>query len=385
MMDARRFARALAALFLALSPLAALPQAEQPRRNVGLFLDKVRAGKQVTVAWLGGSLSCGNGASDVQRTSFRALVNAWLRTRYPQSNIRELNASVTGTGSLYGAMRARRDVVEHKPDLVFIEFSAHDSTDPESAVKESLEGVIRQLLAVPQPPEIVLVHAGGAGGPGAPGNASRRAAVEWHESIARYYQVPSVTLPEVPLRPASGAETAHPNDDGHRLLADALIAFLVEQQKLQPSPGLKLLPPPVLSDEMTYGELKPFAELAFQQPWRTDGNKDRSLPSKLLVSDKPGAEVKALYEGTSVGLTFKMGPDGGMIECLIDGKPAPDPLGKIDTYSPTPQIGTRVISGLGQGEHTLTVRVRGEKNAKSSGTQVKLGNLLVGGQRPERL
>jgi lysophospholipase L1-like esterase len=378
MMQARRFVRAAAALLIALSPLSALPQNEQPRRNVGLFFDKMRAGKPVTVAWLGGSISCGHGASDPARTSMRALVTHWLRGRDRQAQVRELNATVTATGSLYGAMRARRDVVEHKPDLVFIEFSAADAGEPETAVKESLEGVIRQLLAVPQPPEIVLVYAGGA---------ERQSAVAWHEAIARHYQIPSVRLPEAPApRAASGPESQMQiNDDGHRLLADALVAFLGEQERLQPSPGIKLLPPPVLSDEMTYGELKPFAELPYQQPWKTDANKDRSLPSRLLVSDKPGAEVKAEFEGTSVGLTFRAGPDGGMIECLIDGKPAPDPLGRIDTYSPTPQIGTRVISGLGQGEHTLTIRVRGERHAKSGGTQVRLGNLLVGGQRPERL
>jgi lysophospholipase L1-like esterase len=379
MMQARRFAGTAAALLLALSPLSALPQNEQPRRNVGLFFEKLRAGKPVTVAWLGGSISCGHGASDPARTSMRALVTNWLRGRSRQAQVRELNAAVTATGSLYGAMRARRDVVEHKPDLVFIEFSAADTGEPETAVKESLEGIVRQLLAVPQPPEIVLVYAGGA---------ERGAAVAWHEAIARHYQIPSVRLPDAPApRAASGSEIQL-NDDGHRLLADALTAFLAEQERLQPSPTIKLLPPPVLSDEMTYGELKPFAELPYQQPqqsWKTESNKDRSLPSRLLVSDKPGAEVRAEFEGTSVGLTFRAGPDGGVIECFIDGKPAPDPLMRVDTYHPTPQIGTRVISGLGQGEHTLTIRVRGERNAKSGGTQVRLGNLLVGGQRPERL
>lgn len=380
MMNAARLARSFAALLLAFAPLSlhaqeATPDAP-PRRNIGLFFEKLRAGKPVTVAWLGGSLSCGNGASDATRTSLRALTNNWLKARYAPVNVRELNAAVAGTGSLYGAMRARRDVVEHKPDLVFIEFSANDLGEPENAVKESFEGVIRQLLAVPQPPEIVVLYAGGAG---------RRAVADWHESIAKYYQLPSVFLPEPPLSRATSGEAVQFNDDGQKLMADTLIAFLGEQGKQPPSPSIKLLPPPVLSDEMTYGELKPFAELPSQQPWRTESSKDRFLPSKLLTSDKPGGEVKVEFEGTSVGLTFKAAPDGGMIECLIDGKPAPGPLNRVDTYSATPQIGTRVISGLGQGEHTLTIRVRGERNAKSGGTQVRLGNLLVGGQRPERL
>ena len=74
-----------------------------------------------------------------------------------------------------------------------------------------------------------------------------------------------------------------------------------------------------------------------------------------------------------------------MIECLIDGKPAPAPLGKVDGYSSSPQLSARIISGLAPGEHRLTVRVLGEKNVKSSGNHVRLGYLIVGGQRPERL
>lgn len=365
------------ALCLVLSPLTLSAQDQQPRRNVGLFFDKLRAGKPVTVAWLGGSLACGAGASDATRTSLRALVQNWLRARYPQSNVRELNAGVCGTGSLYGAMRARRDVVEHKPDLVFIEFITADTAEPEAAVKESLEGVIRQLLAVPQPPEIVMLYAG---------QAARRTAVEWHESIAKYYQIPAVFLPDTaPSRLLVPGDSAQIGDDGHKACAETVTAFLTEQERLTPSPSVKLLPPPLLSDEMTYGELKPFAELPHQQTWRTESSKDRFLPSKLLTSDKPGYEIKVEFEGTSVGLTFKAAPDGGVIECLIDGKAAPGPLSRIDSYSPTPQIGSRVTSGLGQGQHTLTVRVRGEKNPRSGGTQVRLGNLLVGGQRPERL
>lgn len=360
----------LTVCLLSFSQLSLIAQQIPERRNIGLFFDKLRAGKQVTVAWLGGSITCGNGASDVNKTSFRALTTNWLRTHYPQINIRELNASVPSTGSLYGAMRARRDVVEHKPDLVFIEFSANDVSDPETEVKESLEGVIRQLLAVPQPPEIVLVHLGGG---------SRQKAIEWHEAIGRHYQIPSIILPD------PGNDSLQYNDEGQKSMADKLTAFLGDQEKETSSASIKILPPPMLSDEMTYGELKAFAELSFQSAWHTDSNKDRALPSKLLVSDKAGAVVSANFEGTSVGLTYRMGPDCGMIECLIDDKLAPEPLTRIDTYNPATKIGARVISGLSQGEHTIIIRVRSDKNPKSSSTQVRLGNLLVGGQRPERL
>ncbi|MFN7929705.1 MAG: SGNH/GDSL hydrolase family protein [Blastocatellia bacterium] len=164
---------------------AAQSAAQHPaaRRNIGLFFDKLRTGKAVSVAYLGGSISQGVGASDANKTSYRALVNTWLHNRFPKARINELNAAVAGTGSIYGALRARREVVEYKPDLVFLEFATSDDGESEDAVKKSIEGIVRQLLAVSQPPEIVLLYTT---------NANRKAAVNWHEEIASFYHLPAL-------------------------------------------------------------------------------------------------------------------------------------------------------------------------------------------------
>jgi len=75
-----------------------------------------------------------------------------------------------------------------------------------------------------------------------------------------------------------------------------------------------------------------------------------------------------------------------MIEVLIDGRPAPAPLGVIDGYAAQPGIGTAVIAGgLGLGEHRLTIRVRADRHPLSRGHRIRLGYLLIGGQRPEKL
>ena len=96
--------------------------------------------------------------------------------------------------------------------------------------------------------------------------------------------------------------------------------------------------------------------------------------------------LELYFEGSVLGLSYRVGPDGGMFECLIDGKPAPAPLNKLDCYDATSHIQTRLIpGGLGMNEHKLTIRVLSEKNPKSSGNAIRLGSLLVGGQRPERL
>jgi lysophospholipase L1-like esterase len=381
---------------------------QESRRNIGVLFDKLRAGAPVTIAYLGGSVMAGAGASNPEKTSCRSLVTEWFRKSYPKSEITELNATINSTGasggSLYGALRARRDIIAYKPDLVFVDFAVNDTNEDEVSVKKAIEGLLRQFLVAPQPPEIVMLYAT---------NAKHAVRAEWHEAIAAHYQVPSLNLQnqlwtiidEGKVKPAdiwptvarpanSWKDGVNPTDAGHKLYAEMIVAFLSEQEKLKATPIMRNLPQPLISDEMNYGEFKAIVEIKPERgatkehgaSWRTEPNNDRALPAGLLVSDKASAQIEYYFEGTVIGLSYRTGPDSGFIQCLIDGKPAPAPLTKIDTYSPTHQVGARVIAGgLGPGEHKLTIRVMGEKSAKSAGNYVRLGYLLVGGTRPEKL
>lgn len=367
----------------------ATSSASKPRRNIGRALSKLRRGGPVTVAYLGGSVTLGNGASNAEKTSYRALVTSWLRQRFPQAEISEINAGLATTGSLYGAMRVRRDVLAQKADLVFVEFAASDSnesSDQELAVKKAVEGLLRQFLIVPSPSEVVMIYAP---------NAKKTSRAEWHDQVAAHYQVPAINLLEtvLPLVEAGkfsfAKDGVNPTDAGHKLYAETITTYLAEQEKQEASPILRTLPSPLVSDEMNYGEFKAFAEIRppreHEASWKTETSNDRALPATLLSSDKANAQVEFYFEGTVVGITFRASSDAGMIECLIDGKPVIAQMGKVDAYSASPQLSTKIFGGLSPGEHRLTVRVIGEKNAKSSGTHVRLGYLIVGGQRPERL
>ncbi|MCI0661759.1 MAG: GDSL-type esterase/lipase family protein, partial [Acidobacteria bacterium] len=358
----------------------------QARRNIGVFFDKLRSGKAITVAYLGGSQTAGIGASNPERTSYRVLVTEWLRKKYPKSQLTEINAAVGGTGSLYGALRARRDVIAFKPDLVLIDFAINDANEDEGSAKKAIEGLLRQLLIVPQPPEILLLYST---------TAKRDVRNEWCESIAAYYQVPSINLQDQlgalidsgKVKPSDfWRDGVNPSDAGHRIYAELITNFLDEQEKLKATPIVRNLPPPIVSDEMNYGEFKAIAEIKHDATWRNESSTDRTLPTILLASDKTGAQIEYYFEGTVIGISYRMGPDCGIIEVLIDGKAAPIPLAKIDCYDSTAHIGTRIIAGgLGPGEHKLTIRVTGERNPRSSGNHVRLGYVLVGGTRPERL
>lgn len=360
-------------------------EAEAPRRTLGRFFDKLRSGRAVTIGWLGEATSAGQGLNSPEKSSCRALVSTWLRSQFPKAEITEINAAVSGTGSLYGTLRLRRDLLAAKPDLVFIEFNRSDATLDEKVVKKAVEGILRQLLIVPQPPEVLLLY---------PTTARGSLPTESHETIARHYGVPSLDLQSLvatrpggsPVSALFGRDGILANEAGHRFYAEQIIGFLAAQMKLPATPLPRSIPQPLVSDELNYGEFKALAEVRHDSLWRLEPSADRLLPGSLLVGEKPGAEIETYFEGTVLGLTWLTGPDAGVFEVLIDGKPAPAPLTKIDCHDKSPGLGTAILAGgLGLGEHRLTIRLLDEKNPRSSGNRVKLGYLLVGGQRPERL
>lgn len=73
------------------------------RAGVGHFMEKVKAGKEVTVAYLGGSITAMNG--------WRNLTTDWFRTTYPKAKFKEIHASIGGTGSNLGAFRVGYEVL----------------------------------------------------------------------------------------------------------------------------------------------------------------------------------------------------------------------------------------------------------------------------------
>jgi len=71
------------------------------RKGLPNFFAKVNAGKPVTIAYLGGSITAAQGG-------WREQSLAWLQQQFPQANIKHINAGVGGTGSDLGVFRVKK-------------------------------------------------------------------------------------------------------------------------------------------------------------------------------------------------------------------------------------------------------------------------------------
>jgi lysophospholipase L1-like esterase len=123
------------------------------------FDQRARAGEKLNVVFLGGSLTWGSGASDPQLFSYRALVGQKLAEHYPAAHFIFWDAAVGGTSSNLGAFRLQRDVLDHHPDLVFIDFTINDGPyDVDDEKLASYESLTRRiLLETGAPVELVLL------------------------------------------------------------------------------------------------------------------------------------------------------------------------------------------------------------------------------------
>ncbi|MET9730113.1 glycoside hydrolase family 2 TIM barrel-domain containing protein [Streptomyces sp. NPDC006458] len=78
----------------------------------------------------------------------------------------------------------------------------------------------------------------------------------------------------------------------------------------------------------------------------------------------------AAFHGTGVRVICPKGPNLGIVAISVDG----GPVTEVDLYASAKQFQQRVFerTGLSQGEHTVTVRVTGRKNAASADAYVSL-------------
>ena len=208
------------------------------------------AGERVVLGFLGGSITQGSLASHPWR-SYARLVWRWWRRRFPQADIRFVNAGIGGTDSRFGAARVREDLLCRKPDVVFLEFSVNDeNTDP---FCESYEGLVRAVYGHESRPALVLLH-----------NMrydNGESAEEMHLRVGRHYDLPCISMRaalsgalaagRIPVRAVS-PDGLHPNDAGHALVAAAVAALLETAwaglSDSEESSGEAPLPPPLTSD-----------------------------------------------------------------------------------------------------------------------------------------
>jgi len=342
-------------------------------------LAKARRGEQVVVAVIGGSITEGARAS---RPEYRwgNVVAKWWEQTFPKTPIKFVNAGIGATGSNIGAHRAQMHLLKHKPDFVAAEYSVNDPNSEFAA--ETLEGLTRQVLGLPNRPAMMLLFTMNRAG----GNAQ-----EWHSKIGRHYKLPMVSFrdalwPEIEAdrmkwEDVEGDEI-HPNDRGHKYCGDFVTAVVDKVRRELPAdaelPAIAPLPAPLISDVFERATVLDAKTLAptVSEGWQPADSRFGTG----WVAEEPGSVLQFEVTGTAISLIYYRikGPTGVAQAQLDDGAPV-----KMNAWFNADWGGYSAYQllarDLPQGKHRVRIELLQEKAEASEGHRFHVHAVLAAG------
>lgn len=188
------------------------------------LMKRAANGESLVIGFLGGSITQGS-LSSTPKTCYAYLVYEWWKKSFPNAAFSFVNGGIGGTTSHYGGARAWKDVLCYRPDIVTVDFSVND--DANEFFEETYEGTLRRLLAAPSATAVVVLN-----------NVfydTGKNAQDYHNRVADHYGIPHVSIkdtvyPDVEsdkiVRADITPDNLHPNDKGHRLVADEICKLL---------------------------------------------------------------------------------------------------------------------------------------------------------------
>jgi len=366
----------------------------QHRAGLRRFKQRAEAGEPLAVAFLGGSITEGAGASDADKSSWRALIGAYLADRFGADRVQLVNAGVGGTDSSFGAARLREHVWTRGPiDLLFVEFAVNDGEDRTESLR-GMEGIVRQVRRHAPSADICFVYTAADKNltPGVPFN------IAVHEEVAAHYAIPSVSF-AAGIRAAIDAGAAdwgalagdrvHPNDEGHALYASFMRGYLAEA--LGPDR------PPSLPDEEAQRSFMPEALEPRNCEFAGMVSPDEAVDARGFVRDTldglplmnwryDTAHLRALsvdaaltftVDGWRAGIVLLCGPDTGSFEYSVDG----GAFHEVDLFDEWCEMAYRPVPFWlperdRPGRTTVTVRPTGRSDPRSKGAGLRILKLL---------
>lgn len=265
-------ASACAAAFLLQAPCATAAEAPklepaQPvaaRDGLPNLAGKLKAGGQVNIVFLGGSITVG-GASPKGYVSFLA---DWFKKSYPDAKINVFNAGISGTGSDFGAKRYDRDVLSKDPDLVLVEFCVNDGVRD---MTPHMERIVRKTWLKNPKTDLLFFYTLANTHLDSYKDGKLPPAASAHERVAAFYGIPTVGTGLAAATKINAGEmkweafsrdSCHPTQEGYEVFDAAFASALPELLKTGSpkahdlgksiTPDLEVYPPQIVAKPLDY-------------------------------------------------------------------------------------------------------------------------------------
>jgi hypothetical protein len=387
-------------------PLVAAKEC-RPRRGLPNFLARSRTpGAVVKVAFLGGSIT--------EQPGWRPKSRAYFQRTYPQAKFTEINAAIGGTGSDLGVYRLKHDVLDGKPDLLFVEFATNDGGAPPLQIQKCMEGIVRQTWKSLPECDICFVYTlvESAAGPMLEGKFQRTASVM--ERVAEHYGIPSIHMAmdvarlakegkllwTAPLprsdaektrlgdKLAFAADGVHPYPEtGHELYLQAIVRSFKSIADVSQAVAPHTLKSPLVTGNYEDARMVPIQEARLSNGFVSlDLKTDKTFKyfatrlSNLYRGAHPGDTITFKFKGTSAAIYDVIGPDSGQVLVTLDDSP-PRLISRFDAYCLYYRLAVLPIgSDLPDVPHTVKVEIHPDQPDRMKLLGERARNL----DRPER-
>lgn len=354
-----------------------------PRAGLSNVFARLEAGKEVRIGYLGGSITAQEG--------WRPKTLAWFQKSYPEAKVSQINAAIGGTGSDLGVFRLQQDVLDHRPDLIFVEFAVNDGGASPQQIYQCMEGIVRQTWKTLPNCDICYVYTLVAGMAPTLQDGKFPRAASAMENVAGHYGIPSIHMGLEVARmakqgrlifqgklPKTGAEkqalgdkivfspdNVHPfPETGHELYLQAIVRSVPAIRAASKTPGPHTLSAPLVADNYEQAKLVPInkARLSTGFRWldpRTDpfGKRYATRMTTLYRGNKPGETIAFKFKGTRAAIYDVIGPDCGQVSITLDDQPAVT-RPRFDSYCVYDRLQTLMIgSNLPDRMHTVKIEI----------------------------
>jgi len=359
---------------------------------------RIRAGKSVHIGFIGGSVTAGAGASDPEKTSWRALTAQWFKRRFGDVPFCFRHAAIGGTDSTYGAFRLHEHLLNGGPvDLLIVEFAVNDDGNRTRSIR-AMEGIVRQVKRQNPEADICFLYLPDRHGSIRFAEFGRpQENVANHEEVADYYGLPSIHLATTFYRMIGDGRTrweelsedaVHPNDFGHKLYAQRLGDFFEAALIDHASHSECRAEPKVPMDRFRFEQavlVRPDGSVniwggSAVKGWSPRQTCNWSPPADILQLDSVGSGIRFAFTGTAAGLDILAGLDTADIEVSVDGRHF-DYVQVYDSfcsrfYRPKAML---LADGLQDARHTMEIRLVPGHPKTGSGRSLHVLHLMING------
>lgn len=190
-------------------------------------IEKAQKGEDVTIAYIGGSITEGAMASpNNQCYAYQSYL--MFKEKFGKNggnNVHFVNAGLSGTPSSLGMIRYEHDVVKKaasQPDIVFVEFAVNDADDVTNG--DAYESLVRNILKESNDPAVILLFSV---------FQSQWNLQDRFIPVGKHYNLPMISIkdavvPEINSGRLTNAQFFandgwHPTNYGHKIMADCIM------------------------------------------------------------------------------------------------------------------------------------------------------------------